>query len=107
MKIDILTIFPDMFAGPMTCSLIAKAREKNILDFRCKDTNCLAQANFYRKTDEFKLKREETTTQQKAKKKKVTIKKNIFKKKAVPQETAFFKCAKIISLLLYSALPAF
>ena len=35
MKIDILTIFPDMFAGPITCSLIAKAREKNILDINC------------------------------------------------------------------------
>ena len=37
MKIDILTIFPDMFAGPITCSLIAKAREKNILDINCID----------------------------------------------------------------------
>ena len=28
---------------------------KKILDFRCSDTSCPAQANFFRKTDEFKL----------------------------------------------------
>ena len=37
MKIDILTIFPDMFNGPMTCSLISKARKRNILDINCVD----------------------------------------------------------------------
>ena len=37
MKIDILTIFPDMFKGPMTCSLINRARQKKILDINCID----------------------------------------------------------------------
>lgn len=37
MKIDILTIFPQMFEGPLTCSLIEKARKKNILDINCTD----------------------------------------------------------------------
>ncbi len=31
MKIDILTIFPEMFKGPLTESLIGKATEKKIL----------------------------------------------------------------------------
>ena len=31
MKIDILTIFPNMFEGPLTESLIGKARNKEIL----------------------------------------------------------------------------
>ncbi|MEA5001477.1 MAG: tRNA (guanosine(37)-N1)-methyltransferase TrmD [Endomicrobiaceae bacterium] len=37
MRIDILTIFPEMFEGPLTCSLLAKAREKKILDINCSD----------------------------------------------------------------------
>jgi tRNA (guanine37-N1)-methyltransferase len=37
MKIDILTIFPQMFEGPLTCSLIEKARNKKILDIKCTD----------------------------------------------------------------------
>ena len=37
MKIDILTIFPDMFTGPMTCSLINRARQRKILDINCID----------------------------------------------------------------------
>jgi tRNA (guanine37-N1)-methyltransferase len=37
MKIDILTIFPQMFEGPLTCSLIEKARNKKILDINCTD----------------------------------------------------------------------
>ncbi|MDR1695895.1 MAG: tRNA (guanosine(37)-N1)-methyltransferase TrmD [Endomicrobium sp.] len=32
MKIDILTIFPDMFRGPLTESILGKAREKKILE---------------------------------------------------------------------------
>ncbi len=32
MKIDILTIFPDMFKGPMTCSLMNRAIQNKILD---------------------------------------------------------------------------
>ena len=37
MRIDILTIFPAMFEGPLTESLIKKAREKKILDIRIHD----------------------------------------------------------------------
>ena len=37
MRIDILTIFPEMFKGPLTCSLLAKAREKKILNISCSD----------------------------------------------------------------------
>lgn len=37
MKIDVLTIFPEMFVGPMTCSLLGKASEKRILSVNCHD----------------------------------------------------------------------
>jgi len=37
MRIDVLTIFPDMFSGPLTESLVKKAREKNIIDIRLSD----------------------------------------------------------------------
>lgn len=32
MQIDILSLFPEMFDGPMSSSMIGKAREKGILD---------------------------------------------------------------------------
>ena len=34
MRIDILSLFPEMFAGPLSSSIIGKAREKNILDIQ-------------------------------------------------------------------------
>ncbi|MBR3627337.1 MAG: tRNA (guanosine(37)-N1)-methyltransferase TrmD [Elusimicrobia bacterium] len=37
MKIDILTIFPDMFKGPMTCSLMNRAIKNKILDINYVD----------------------------------------------------------------------
>lgn len=37
MKIDVLTIFPEMFKGPLTESLIHKAREKKLLDIKITD----------------------------------------------------------------------
>ena len=37
MRIDILTIFPAMFEGPLTESLIKRARENKILDIRVHD----------------------------------------------------------------------
>jgi tRNA (guanine37-N1)-methyltransferase len=37
MRIDVLTIFPGMFQGPLTESLIHKAREKKLLDIRLSD----------------------------------------------------------------------
>ena len=42
MRIDILTIFPAMFEGPLTESLIKKAREKKILDIRIHDIRSFA-----------------------------------------------------------------
>lgn len=37
MKIDVVTIFPDMFDGPMSASMIGLARERGILDFSAHD----------------------------------------------------------------------
>ncbi len=37
MRIDVLTIFPEMFNGPLTCSLLAKAAEKKIINVFCHD----------------------------------------------------------------------
>jgi tRNA (guanine37-N1)-methyltransferase len=37
MKIDILTLFPTMFAGPMSESMVWKAREHNLLDLHTHD----------------------------------------------------------------------
>jgi tRNA (guanine37-N1)-methyltransferase len=34
MLIDILTIFPEMFSGPVDCSLVKRAREKDLLQLR-------------------------------------------------------------------------
>ena len=37
MKIDVLTIFPEMFTGPLTESLIQKAREKKLVEIKLHD----------------------------------------------------------------------
>ena len=37
MRIDILTLFPDMFEGPMTESMLWKARDRGLLDLRLHD----------------------------------------------------------------------
>jgi tRNA (guanine-N1)-methyltransferase len=37
MKIDVLTIFPEMFKGPLTESLLGKARQKKILEINAVD----------------------------------------------------------------------
>lgn len=42
LKIDILTIFPAMFTGPLTESLLGKARDKGILDIRIHDIRSFA-----------------------------------------------------------------
>lgn len=34
MRIDILTVFPEMFAGPMDTSILGRAKDKGILDIR-------------------------------------------------------------------------
>ena len=37
MKIEVLTLFPDMFAGVMSASMMWKARERGLLDFSARD----------------------------------------------------------------------
>ncbi len=37
MRIDILTLFPQMFDGLLNCSIIARARERGLVDFRLHD----------------------------------------------------------------------
>ena len=37
MRIDILTLFPGMFEGPLTESILQRAREKELLDIRFHD----------------------------------------------------------------------
>ena len=37
MKIDVLTLFPGMFAGPLDESIIKRARDKGILDLAIHD----------------------------------------------------------------------
>lgn len=34
LSIDILTLFPEMFAGPMECSIIKRARDRNLVDLK-------------------------------------------------------------------------
>ena len=33
MRFTILTLFPEFFAGPLTCAQIARAREAGLIDF--------------------------------------------------------------------------
>ncbi|MDD4142063.1 MAG: tRNA (guanosine(37)-N1)-methyltransferase TrmD [Bacteroidales bacterium] len=37
MRIDILTIFPEMFEGPFTCSMIKRAQERNLVEIHLHD----------------------------------------------------------------------
>jgi len=37
MRIDILTLFPEMFNGVLDCSIIARARERGLVDIRLRD----------------------------------------------------------------------
>ena len=34
MRIDVLTLFPEMFTGALDCSIIGRARERNLVDIR-------------------------------------------------------------------------
>lgn len=43
MRVDVLSIFPEMFSGPLTESLIGKAREKKIVDIRVHDIRSFTQ----------------------------------------------------------------
>ncbi len=43
MLIDILTVFPEMFAGPLNQSLVKRAREKKLLELRIHDIRDFAE----------------------------------------------------------------
>ncbi len=43
MKIDILTIFPNMFSGPLNESLVKKAREKSLVEIKVNDIRDFAE----------------------------------------------------------------
>lgn len=51
LKIEILSLFPGMFAGPFSESLIAKARQKNLVDIRIHDLRDFSQDK-HRKVDD-------------------------------------------------------
>lgn len=52
MRIDILTLFPDMFQGPFSESILKRAREKGLLDIRLHNIRDYAQ-NKHLKTDDY------------------------------------------------------
>ena len=37
MKIDVLTLFPEMFAGPLDVSMVARARKAGLLDLQIRN----------------------------------------------------------------------
>ncbi|MBM7867061.1 tRNA (guanosine(37)-N1)-methyltransferase TrmD [Heliobacterium gestii] len=51
MKIDVLTIFPEMFTGPMDASIIGRAREKGILSVTAHDVRAYT-TNKHRRVDD-------------------------------------------------------
>ena len=51
MKIDVLTLFPEMFAGVMSASMMWKARETGLLDFHAHDIR-EHSGNRHRKVDD-------------------------------------------------------
>lgn len=52
MRIDILTLFPEMFEGVLESSIIGRAREKNILDIRTHNIRDFAR-NKHKQTDDY------------------------------------------------------
>lgn len=52
MRIDILTIFPEMFEGPFDCSIIKRAKEKNIVEIHIHDIRNYA-TNKHRTVDDY------------------------------------------------------
>ncbi|MBU0618725.1 tRNA (guanosine(37)-N1)-methyltransferase TrmD [Patescibacteria group bacterium] len=51
MKIDVLTIFPEMFAGPLDASLIGKAQKKGLVQIKIHDLRRWAE-NKYQSVDD-------------------------------------------------------
>lgn len=52
MIVDVLTIFPDMFTGPMSASMIGLAQERGVLDLRLHDLRSWAHDR-HRTTDDY------------------------------------------------------
>ena len=52
MIIDVITIFPGMFEGPMSASIVGLARERGLLEFRTHDLRDWAHDN-HRTTDDY------------------------------------------------------
>lgn len=52
MRVDVLTIFPEMFRDPMSASMIGLARDRGILDFRAHDLRDWAHDR-HRTTDDY------------------------------------------------------
>lgn len=52
MRVDVLTIFPDMFDGPMSASMIGLARERGVLDLHVHDLREWAHDR-HRTTDDY------------------------------------------------------
>lgn len=46
MRIDVLTLFPGMFQGPLTESILQRAREEKILDIRFHDLRAFGLGNY-------------------------------------------------------------
>lgn len=52
MRVDVITIFPEMFDGPMSTSMIGLARDKGLLDFHAHDLRTWAHDR-HRTTDDY------------------------------------------------------
>jgi len=52
MRIDILTLFPEMFAGPFDHSIMKRARQKGLADIQLHDIRTFAR-NKHRKVDDY------------------------------------------------------
>ncbi|MGD1084900.1 MAG: tRNA (guanosine(37)-N1)-methyltransferase TrmD, partial [Verrucomicrobiota bacterium] len=46
MRIDVLTLFPEMFRGPMEASIIQRARQKGLLELRAHNLRDYAHDNY-------------------------------------------------------------
>jgi tRNA (guanine37-N1)-methyltransferase len=51
MRIDILTLFPDMFVSPLSCSIIKRAQDNGIIEIELTDIRDFSTDN-YRKVDD-------------------------------------------------------
>ena len=56
MKIDVLTLFPDMFSAVMSESMMWKARDRGLLDFAARDIRDFTRDK-HRQVDDTSLRR--------------------------------------------------